>query len=228
MNARVIYRLCAVLLLVVLGAHRLATFQRPVGVDEYHKRVRDAAAAVPSLIGEWKGEDSAVPTQALSLLAPNVIVSRSYTNVVTGLPVGLLVVHCADAHDMAGHFPLRCYPAAGWVRGPSRPRDWKIDNDLTLTGTEYQFSMSGGIGWNHPERHIVVANCLLRPGGKILRDMDALASSSFGAIGQSTGAGQLQVYFDAAIPEQQRDQIVSRLVRGYRPVLDAILAPVAQ
>ena len=225
MNARVAYRLCAVLLLVVIGAHRLATFQRPAGVERYHERIRQSAAGVPRLIGAWAGDDIEVPTQAISMLLPNVLISRRYTSIENGMSVGLLLVHCSDAHDMAGHFPSRCYPAAGWVRTSSRPRDWKV-GDLTITGTEYEFSMAGGVGWNRPEQHMVVANCLLRPGGRILRDMDALASSSLGAIGQATGAGQIQVYFDASVPQRQRDQIFERLIRGYRPVLDAILAPV--
>src|SRR5213080_4692399 len=103
MNSRFAIPLCALMLLVVIGAHRLATFQRPAGVERYHERVRQAVAQVPRLIGAWVGEEVPVPTQALSVLSPNAIVSRRYTSVEDGRSAGLLLVHCSDAHDMAGH-----------------------------------------------------------------------------------------------------------------------------
>ena len=224
MKSRTIYRLAALLVLFAIGAHRLVTLRRPPGVDAYHEHVRQAAAAVPHAIGGWIGQDTRVPTQALSLLAPNAIISRHYTNVENGLSAGMLVVHCSDAHDMAGHFPLRCYPAEGWLRGGSRPRDWQV-GDLKITGTEYQFYRLETIGHSSEKRSITVANCLLRPNGKVLRDMDALAASIVGAGGQALGAGQIQIYFDAGVPEQQRDEVIKTLIGGYRGMVDAILAP---
>ena len=160
----------------------------------------------------------------MSLLAPNAIINRRYTNVENGLSAGVLLVHCSDAHDMAGHFPLRCYPADGWLRRLSRERDWQV-GDLTITGTEYEFYRADAVGQSGKQQSIVVANCLLRPGGKVLRDMDAMAASIVGEGGQASGAGQIQVFFDAGLSESQRDETVRTLIAGYRPILDAILAP---
>jgi hypothetical protein len=54
--------------------------------------------------------------------------------------------------------------------------------------------------------------------------MDSLSNSILGADGQSTGAGQLQVVFDARVPAEQRDATVAVLAAGYQPIIEAILS----
>lgn len=220
MNSLTTTRLVAVLMLAAIAFQRYVTTHKSVQVEGYQLRIREAAEAVPRHIGPWVGQDVRVPAQALSLLKPNVMISRHYLNVEDGATAGLMLVHCSDAHDMAGHFPLRCYPADGWALRSSAPRDWTVDG-LKLTGTEYEFVEDDEAG--RGQRHIFVANCLFRPGGQVLRDMNALARSIVGAGGESTGAGQMQVYFDADVPRERRDAAVRTLIAGYRPVLDAIL-----
>src|SRR6478736_6072067 len=110
MNARTAYRICTALMLAAIGAHRLAVVHRPAEVAAHHRHIREvAASSSPRQFNGWIGEDVRVPSQAMSVLDPNVIISRRYVNVESGLSAGFLLVHCADAHDMAGHFPLRCY-----------------------------------------------------------------------------------------------------------------------
>jgi hypothetical protein len=202
--------------------HRYATVRTPADVGEYHRRVRDAKSAVPSHIGGWVGSDAPLPAQAVRLLDPNLLVSRHYVNVENGRSAGFLLVHCADAHDMAGHFPPRCYPAAGWTLRTKRPREWTVDG-LRVAGFEYDFSKDS-LG---EHRVITVASTLLRPGGQVFADMAAMTGSILGAGGQSSGAGQLQVYFDdAQLSQDQRDAAVVALLGGYRPVIDAILGEV--
>ena len=221
MNAMNVSRVVALLMLAGIGVQRYVTTHQSVHVEAYQQRIRAAADAIPNHIGPWVGQDVRVPAQALSLLKPNVMISRRYLDVENGATAGLMLVHCSDAHDMAGHFPLRCYPAQGWVLRSSVARDWDVDG-LKLTGTEYEFVRDDESGKG--QRHIFVANCLFRPGGQVLRDMHALARSIVGAGGEATGAGQMQVYFDADVPREQRDSAIRTLVGGYRPVLNAILA----
>jgi hypothetical protein len=219
---RVVYRTLAAVVLAGIAAHRYATVRKPPDVTQYHRRVREAHAAVPAHIGGWVGSDTPVPAQAIRLLDPNLLVSRHYVNVENGLAAGFLLVHCADAHDMAGHFPLRCYPAAGWKLGGSRPREWVVDG-LRVPGYEYEFTRESPEG----QRSIVVANTLLRPGGQAFADMAGMTRSILGAGGQSSGAGQLQVYFDdRRLSQEQRDTAVVELLGGYRSVVDAILSDV--
>ena len=223
MGASATYRVVGAVMLAAIATHRYATVRRPAGVAEYHRRVRDAAATIPGHIGSWVGQDVPVPAQAIKVLDPNVIISRKYLNVENGVTAGLLFVHCSDAHDMAGHFPLRCYPARGWDVRASRPRDWNAGS-LAVTGSEYEFTAEMLEG-RRVDAAMVVDNCLLRPGGQVLRDMETMTRSIVGAGGQSSGAAQIQIYFDASVPPERRDEAVEALVKGYRPVIDAVLAP---
>ena len=218
-----INRTLAVLIITGIAVHQHLAFYRTPGIDQYHANVRAAAGTVPTRIGPWIGQDVPTRVQALTVLRPNVMISRRYVNVETGGGVSVMLVHCVDAHSMVGHFPGRCYPADGWTLKQSTPRDWVVSG-RTLTGTEYEFTMSDDLDGGQSTQDIIVANCLLRPGGLILRDMDSMSNSILGAEGQGLGAGQLQVIFDAAVPQDQRDAVISSLIAGYKPVLDAILA----
>ena len=216
---RVVYRILAVVVLAGIAAHRYATVRTPADVSAYHRRVRDARAAVPSHIDGWVGSDVPVPAQAVRMLDPNLLVSRRFVNVENGLSAGFLLVHCADAHDMAGHFPPRCYPAAGWDLRARRPREWTVGG-RRVAGYEYDFVKDS------LEQHssMTVASTLLRPGGQVFADMAAMTRSILGAGGQSSGAAQLQVYFDDdQLSQEQRDAAVVALLGGYRPVIDAVL-----
>jgi uncharacterized protein DUF3485 len=222
MSGMTFNRLLAGLVIAGIAVHQHIAFRRTPGIDQYHSRVRAAAAQVPSRIGAWVGQDVPVPVRALTVLRPNVLISRRYIDIETGASAVVLLVHCADAHSMVGHFPGRCYPAEGWDLKRSTERDWMV-GDLRLTGTEYEFTMDATPDGRGPQ-DIIVANCLLRPGGLVLRDMDSMSNSIRGADGQSTGAGQLQVVFDAGVPSELRDAEIAALASGYRPVIDAILS----
>jgi hypothetical protein len=215
-------RLLAVTLFGAIALQNSLTVHRTPDVERYNARIREAAELIPARIGSWIGQDVKVPARALTVLRPNVLISRQYVNVETGQRAGFMLVHCDDAHLMVGHFPMRCYPADGWQLVHAEPRDWLV-GDLRLTGTEYEFFMQEIGGQINGEQRIIVANCLLRPGGLVLRDMEALSHSIIGAEGEATGAGQVQVYFDASVPKSARDNAIASLVAGYRPVIDAIV-----
>ena len=222
---RVVSRVLVFAVLAGIAAHRLATVHTPPDVRHYHDHIRAAYRSVPAHFDGWVGEDVPVPAQAVQVLAPNLMVSRRFVNVENGTEAGLMLVHCADAHDMAGHFPLRCYPAAGWELRASRPRVWNV-GDLKIAGFEYDFTHPPA-GDGRPLA-ITVANALFRPAGQIFPDMGGMTRSIVGAGGQSSGAGQVQVYFDRPSSQDQRDAAVVSLLAGHRPVLNAILADITK
>jgi hypothetical protein len=213
-------RIAAAALLAGIGAQNLLSAHKSAGVGRYQSAIRAAGNSVPMRIEAWVGHAVPVPARALTVLQPNLLISRQYLNVETGVTAGLFVVHCNEAHSMVGHFPLRCYKAQGWDLVRSQPRDWQIDS-LKLTGTEYEFSRTSPQGQTQT---LTVANCLLRPNGKIFRDMDGLTGDIVGAFGSSSGAGQVQVYFFQPVVQADRDAAVVSLTRGCLPVLNAILA----
>src|SRR5215469_5405346 len=106
MNRNTIYRCLALCMLVVLGAQQYLTRRQPFGTERYFARIRSAGEEVPRHIGPWVGQDVPVPVQSLSMLKPNLILSRRYLNVEDGAAAGFVLIHCSDAHNMAGHFPL--------------------------------------------------------------------------------------------------------------------------
>jgi hypothetical protein len=219
MRASTTCQFAAAIMIVAFGAHRLFASSPLPGADKYHARVRAQAAAEPLNIGPWVGQPVAVPSRASRMLQPNVIISRRYLNVEDGQSAGFLLVHCSNAHHMAGHFPLRCYPAEGWTLRSSHPQDYVVGS-LVLRATEYEFTMDAP----GRTRSMTVINCLLLPGGKVVRDMNEMVKAVVGVSGQNAGAGQIQVYFDGIPPEAQRAQTLDALVTGHSQVLAAILA----
>lgn len=217
-----IWRILAFACLCIFAVHRYVALQRPPDVQAYQAAIRQSAGAIPNPIGPWVGQDVEVPAQALTVLRPNVMISRRYTNVETGATSGVLAVHCSNAHDMVGHFPKRCYPAAGWKLESSESRDWSV-GDLQMHGMEYHFTRPPADIANTAAAMVVV-NCLLRPSHRVLRDMSEMTESLVGAGGESSGSGQIQIYFDAAVPREKRDAAVVELMTGYRPFIDSVLA----
>jgi len=220
------YKILAVSLLGLMAGHRFMMVHRTPAVEAYHANIRAAAAALPTRIGPWVGQDTPVPAQATTLLRPNVMISRRYTNIESGVSASFILVHCADAHDMAGHFPLRCYPAQGWTPASEAERDWPAQAAMLMTGSEYCFERHTDRGGAGSKQSVIVANALLRPGNIVYRNMDQLTGSILGAGGQAAGAGQLQIVFDVSVPAAERDAAVSQLVEGHRTVIAAILAPI--
>jgi hypothetical protein len=147
------------------------------------------------------------------------MVNRQYRNVMTGRIVTLLLVHCRDARDLAGHYPPVCYPAHGWTQDSAAPHDWSV-GDLVIEGTEYHFSFKRPLA----TRRIVVADFMVLPGGPILRDMQGVRRVADDYTQHFLGAAQIQLLMDAAIPAEERDAIVAELVAGIRPAIDAVRA----
>jgi hypothetical protein len=222
-SSTILSRLAALAILGAVAVQNYAARVSSPDLDAYRANIRQRAAEIPTRIGSWIGQDVPLPTRALTVLQPNVLISRDYLNVENGLHTGVFFVHCSDAHHMVGHFPTRCYPADGWQLVGSEPADWQVGT-LHLAGTEYEFFMQE-IGDQYSGQHrIIVDNCLFRPGGLVLRDMSDVSKTIIGAGGQATGAGEIQFYFDAAIGKTDRDKAIAEIAPAYRPLIDSVLA----
>lgn len=225
MNLVTTSRIAAVLMLAAAAVHRVATAREVPGADDYFARVRQAVADAPKRAGRWIGRDVALPTQATTLLLPNATLSRQYTDLETGRVVGLALVHCRDAHDMAGHFPTRCYPAAGWTLLAATPDSWSVGG-RTLRGTTYRFARQTTTVAGGQAEEIVVSGVLLRPNNRVPADMNEMAASVRGDASQSVGAAQVQVYTSAGVPDDARHSAVAELLTANGPAIEAVLAPI--
>src|SRR2546423_7112207 len=138
-------RIAVLLSMALLSGMTLEAFslRRPEDAEPYHARVRKAAEDLPIRIGEWAvlnpNDKGDVPKEAVTLLRPNVIFCRKYTNMSSGRTVTFLLVQCGDARDLVGHYPPVCYGNQGWTLRQKVARDWEIDGDLKIFGMEYEF-----------------------------------------------------------------------------------------
>lgn len=189
------------------------------GADAYHARVRRAVEGIPLRIGPWQGVDLEMPEEALEMLQPNAVLSRSYRRPGSGRSIKLLLVHCRDARDLSNHYPPVCYPGSGWELQSARPRDWRAGG-ATIPGTEYHFR-SPRLG-GAPS--IVVANFLIRPTGEIDRGMAGVRSAAVDPRRKVFGAGQVQLVFPGDQPEDSRDEAFAELVGACLPAVRAIQA----
>ena len=211
----------AFLLLAGLSVDRVL-YHLPSGDPQhYHRAVRQAVDNVPMVICDWIGRDEELPRSAIALLKPNAILGRRFEDVRTGRSVQLLIVHCEDARDIAGHYPPRCYPSSGWNPLSAAPADWQAA-DRVIPGKEYEF------GWQTLEgaRRIIVYNLLLRPDGVIERDNRGIRRASADRRKKHFGGGQVQLVFDGSYSRRERDEVFAQIIPHIFPVIDAIVSEI--
>jgi hypothetical protein len=211
--------LAPVLTVLALGAMAAQPMLhgKPADADAYHARVKAAESSVPLKIGEWEGKDIAVPEAAVHLLRPNVMISRRYRNMRTGLIVELLFTQCEDGRDLAGHYPPNCYPGNGWQLLAKQPTTWEVEGK-NYSGVEYEFTKNGSM----QRGHIFAANFLMMPDGAIVPDMAGFQRLAYDYHKHYYGAAQIQVVCDGdTLPEDRRAE-VTMLVRACHSLIEAI------
>lgn len=205
------------LLLCGAGYDRMQT-PSSEGADEYLRSVRDASEALPLRIASWVGKEIPLPPAAITLLRPNVLLSREYTDMLEGRRASFLLVQCADARDMQGHYPPVCYPNSGWREVSRERRDWQV-NGRRIAGVAYAFEGQPLSG----RSTIVIYNTLALPGEGFVADMDAVRQRAAQAEARLWGAGQIQVIFDGSVAVAQRDEVFESLLEAHEPLLAAML-----
>jgi hypothetical protein len=216
-NSQILPLVAACLLLAGAGIDRLRS---PAAADSasYLKSVREAYASTPKRLGHWVGTDVPVPVSAITLLRPNVVLSREYLNVETGIRATFLLVHCGDARDILGHYPPVCYPSAGWVLQSAESRHWNV-NDQMIPGYEYRFASEPASGLPS----LVVMNTMLLPDGEFHEDMAAVRKTASRLRRRSWGAGQIQVLVDESLAPAQRDEVFVSLVQAHWALIKSIV-----
>ena len=159
----------AVGLLGAIGCGRAVLFRKPPNADAYFKRVAKVAAEMPTTFGYWVSTDAPVPQAAVTMLRPNITVSRRYSNLQTGQQASFLLVQCSDATSLQGHYPPVCYVAHGFKQLSASPEDWKVDG-LKVHGTLYAFTSA------EPEdpTSMIIYDFMILPTGVTCHDMDGV------------------------------------------------------
>lgn len=204
-------------LLGCLAAYRVRFQAPPQEADAYQRRVRDTAAQMPLQIGSWVGRDVPVTQGAVALLHPNVIISRQYTDMVSGRSVGFLLVQCSDARDILGHYPPICYVMHGWTGLDTRKHEWDVAG-MRIWGMEYEYSKMS----EEQSSHISVCDFMLLPDGRTCGDMDTVDNAAKSYRTRFFGAAQVQLECDVSIPASERDGIFEMVLQAAKPILNSI------
>ncbi len=208
--------LITILLLVGLGMQR-TWLPQPEDAEPYHASIQDALAALPEPTDGWTSEDVPLPPAAVSMLRPNVTLSKRYIHEPTGMNTSFILIHCGDARDMAGHYPPICYPNSGWKQTGATPSRWST-GDKQLEGMEYRFERVD-LGRT---RRLTVANVILLPDGTFATDMASLKSLETDYRHRFFGAAQMQFIFNDDLTEEQRRATIEQLIDRYHPVIRTI------
>ncbi|MCC6581318.1 MAG: exosortase-associated EpsI family protein [Phycisphaeraceae bacterium] len=204
----------ATALLTGIAVQKAWTTSSPGDAESYHQQVAQAAGEVPYRIGTWVGQDAPVPPAAITLLKPNVLISRRYFDLRTGLSAGVLLVQCRDARDMGGHYPPVCYPGQGWSLRTSTAVDWNVRGEV-IHGKEYEFLKQG------PSQadQLIVDNFMVVPHGPIARDMTSIRQIASHYSRRHFGAAQMQVVFMGRVDPDWRRRAGDELVDGFLPLI---------
>jgi hypothetical protein len=212
-----IAKLLAVLLLVAILAERLG-HATAHDAEPFHKAVIAAIEDVPNSFGTWKGSPVPVPAPARKLLKPDAMLSREYTDVARGISATLVIVHCPDTRDLAGHYPERCYPAVGWGK-VGQPGEISV----TLAGTSIPLRRYEFVKHNlDVETRKVVYGTFLIPGSGVVPSMDAVYERAADYRSRLYGATQVQVIFGDGFPQRLEQQVVTELLEQAWPVISVV------
>ena len=185
----------------------------------YHNKVSEVAKDLPREAGQWKAVDMDLPEAAVALLRPNVLISRRFVNEDSGKSFAFLIVQCADARDMEGHFPPNCYPTSGWT--PLGERAMQVDvgdlNNAASMGYRFERVLQDG-----PET-IDVVNLLVVPGDGFVTSMKNIRHLSGTVTDRYYGAAQVQFVFDGFWDEKERLEAVEMVGTTLEPLIRVIL-----
>jgi hypothetical protein len=205
-------------LLVGIAVEKVVIAQPVEGAAEYHERVHAAVSAAPFSVGDWVGTDIPVPTGQVAMLHANIVLSRRYKHVSSGLTAEVLVVHCQDARDLVGHYPKHCYPGAGYQLEAAVPTDWDVDG-LKIHGMEYTFSFETATD----SRRIAIANFMVLPDGTTAREMEEMNETAQDRRRKHFGAAQFQILVDHDLEAEVRDQVFEQFLGAYRSIIETML-----
>ena len=191
--------------------------QVPPGAEGYHAAVREVADSIPYHLGNWVGVDSEISRGALQILDANVALSRSYRQVGTDKAGTLLIVQCADARSLLGHYPPVCYPSQGWSQVFSESRELETEGG-TLPATEYVFAYETLA----QSARLAVLHFTVLPDGRTAPDMELLERAARERGTKFFGGASVQFVADASLSESDRDEIYRVLHQAAQAWIGAV------
>jgi len=194
----------------------------PPGVEVYHAAIRGAEGLIPYNIGNWVGTDTPIRQEALNILDANSTVSRVYRDLLTGHSATLLLVQCADARSLLGHYPPVCYPSQGWSQISSGIRPIPPDYG-TFEATEYSFSYE----LLQQSNALEVLHFTALPDGRIAPNMGLLDIAARDRRYTFYGGASIQFIVNAGLTDEERNETYEMLFQAAAPWLSAVQSGIA-
>jgi len=189
------------------------------GAARRQAEIAAAMNAVPFFVGDWIGEDEAVPREAQKLLRPNATLSRRYRRP-GGTWLHLLVVHCSDARDMIGHYPPVCYPSSGWVAVPLPEPDVElVIEEQRVPVRTYMFRRVREHG---TEETIRVFNAFVLPDGTVTRTIGDINRQAERRAVSAQGVAQMQIISTVGISREEAVAAAGELLGGMPALRQAL------
>jgi len=215
---------------IVTGAFLVAmltwstlTNTRPAASPEYLAEVRDRVRALPYAVGPMVGTDIEVVAAAAEMLNPNVILQRVYRDPLSGHMVSLVIVHCEDVRDLAGHYPPVCYPNAGWTESKGRElREIDLD-ESKVSATRYHFGRKHEL----TDDSITVTSFFVLPASdfSFAPNMVAVDLAARSPKMAGLGAAHIMMITPDSQPPEVSQRLVMDVANALRPILRSITEP---
>ena len=191
----------------------------PQGVKGYITAVVNQIDDTPYRINGWTGRDlNQPPTEAVDMLRPSRVLHRGYMSDGSRDEVRIVIVHCPDVRDMAGHHPPNCYPATGWTSveaGTMQIDAFGGEQTFAL----HRFARREG-GTNH---RLTIASGFVVPGhDAVIPDMAELRSVSENRRRTKLGAAQVQIIIDKAAGQDEIRRVIETFLPALEPVVDRV------
>ncbi len=195
----------------------------PEGVEAYQAQIREGVRSIPYIIGDWVGTDTEIRQDALRILDANCTLSRVYRNLRTGHTATLLLVQCADARSLVGHYPPVCYPSQGWNQRSAVPKSIAADG-RTFESTEYVF----GYDLLQQSNPLAVLHFTVLPDGRIAPDMQMLGVSARDRRQKFFGGASVQLIVDADLSDEERNGTYKLLIEAATPWVERVQSGIAR
>lgn len=206
-------------LLLGIAADQASREVAPPGVEAYHARVREAVSLIPFNIGDWIGTDTEIRQEALKILDANCTVSRVYRNLKTQHTATLLLVQCADARSLLGHYPPVCYPSQGWSELSS-----KLEPVPPSYGAFGATSYTFGYDLMQQSTSLRVLHFTVLPDGRIAPNMSLLETAARDRRYTFCGGASVQMIVDSGLTESEQKEALDMLFQAASPWIEVVRA----
>lgn len=212
-----IAKILAFLLLAGVLLERLG-YATAQDAEPFHAAIHEAVKQVPPAFNTWKGSPVPVPAPARKLLKPSTMLAREYTDIARNVTATLVIIHCPDTRDLAGHYPDRCYPAIGWGRVGEPTEVGIVVGGTTIRLRRYEFVKHS----LEVESHQVVYGTFLLPGSGVAPSMEAVYERAADYRTRLYGATQIQIIFGDGFPPHEEHRVVTDFLEQAWPVISIV------